>query len=252
MSDRSIALTTVKGGINRQRVKGAALSDSLYDLLNGYVTKARTVVNRPGTFRSQVVSATTKGLASFDGTLHVFSNVVQSVPAGYTLHVLQHPSDQTQTIAVIHFAAPFLGFLYVAAEFSGGDVYHFWLQVKGSWAASTQYDLNDVVQPTTPNGLLYKAVRVGAPAPAWASGASRALNDVIEPTEYNGFKYTVVDVIGTNPASGTVEPTWPTIEGAQIAEEVDGDPVSAEAPATGGDGPSTPSSDVIDRYGSGL
>lgn len=51
MADRSVALTTVRGGINRQRTKGGALEDSLYDLVNGYVSESKTVVVRPGTFR---------------------------------------------------------------------------------------------------------------------------------------------------------------------------------------------------------
>lgn len=252
MSERSIELTTIKGGINRQRVKGAALADSLYDLLNGYVTKSRTVKVRPGTFRHAHLSVDTlvgtRGLAAFDGKLHVFSASVITVPAGFTLHVLQHPTDQTIDLDTIHFAAPFLGFLYVVAEFANGDVFHFWLQTKGSWSASTKYQVGDVVSPSTPNGLLYRAVRLTGANPAWAPNVPRAVNDVIEPTVPNGFKYTVTDVDGAAPASGPTEPTWPATDGATVVEEVDTEPTDAASTAASDPTP-TPISDVTDRYG---
>ena len=46
---RQFALTTAKGGINRLRDKGNASKDSLYDLLNGYVTQTNSIKPRPGT-----------------------------------------------------------------------------------------------------------------------------------------------------------------------------------------------------------
>lgn len=252
MSDRSTALTTIKGGINRQRVKGAALADSLYDLLNGYVTKSRTVIGRPGTFRHAHLSLDTlvgtRGLASFDRKLHIFSASVIAIPPGFTLHVLQHPTDQTVDLDKIHFASPFLGFLYVVAEFVNGDVFHFWLQTSGAWKASTQYQLGDVAEPTVPNGLLYKAVRLTAASPTWTALAARALNDVVEPTTYNGFKYTVIAVAGDTPASGSTEPVWPTVDGGQVSEDSSTTTLPAATTTTGAD---TPGSNVTDRYGTG-
>lgn len=253
VSDRSAALTTVKGGINRQRVKGAALSDALYDLLNGYITKSRTIVVRPGTFRHAELSIDTlvgtRGLASFDGNLHIFSASVIPVPTGFVLHVIAHPTDPTIDLDKIWFAAPFLGFLYVVAEFTNGDVFHFWLQSGGSWAANTMHRIGDVVQPTVPNGLLYRAVRLSAANPVWAPGVARAVNDVVEPTTYNGFKYTVIEADG--PAtSGATEPVWPTVDGGQVNEDSSTTSLPSSTPTTGTN-PETPGTDVIDRYGTG-
>jgi hypothetical protein len=81
MADRSVALTAVNGGINRLRVKGAADRNSLYDLLNGYVTQQKTIKVRPGTFRTAELpedtagDGLTKGLCVFNDLFHVFSDV---------------------------------------------------------------------------------------------------------------------------------------------------------------------------------
>ncbi|KKK82756.1 hypothetical protein LCGC14_2800230, partial [marine sediment metagenome] len=55
-------LTVIKEGLNRQRTKGAALKDTLYDLLNGFVSSEKTVKVRPGTRLTETLPANTKGL----------------------------------------------------------------------------------------------------------------------------------------------------------------------------------------------
>jgi hypothetical protein len=243
---RPIPLTVMKGGINRLRTKGGARSDVAYDLVNGYVTDAQTVRVRPGTARMTVLPSTTRGLCYFEEELHVFSHQQETVPAGYVNHVLTHPTDATQTLATIHFAQPFLGYLYVVAEFTNGDVYHYWLASTGVWEANHTYKLGDAVLASVDTGLLYKATRGSAPNPAWAAGVTRTIGEVVEPTTYNDFYYTVVATEG-NARSGAVEPTWPTETGAQVTEESDteGTPSSGLTftPAT-----SVPSS-VAERYG---
>jgi hypothetical protein len=250
---RDIPLTTIKGGINRTRTKGGARADSLYDLLNAYVTEDGTIVSRPGTFRVANLPSTTRGLVNFDGTLNVFSHQTELVPGGYTCHVLSHPDstpELTYTLDTIHFAAPFLGFLYVVAEFSNADVYHFWLQSNGSWTADTIYRAGDIVEPTQPQGIAFRATRNGSAFPSWAARVPRTVGDNIEPTVYNDFYYTVVDTIGANPASGDTEPEFPEVEGAQITEDTEG--VPAGSATTTQPGANTPTSGVSDRYGSGL
>lgn len=251
------ALTVIRGGINRFRLKGAARADALYDLVNGYVTNENTVVVRPGTFRRAVLPAATKGLCAFDGSKHVFASESVPVPTGYTLHVLVHPmfedgSENPFPIKTIHFCAPFLGFLYVVAEFDVGDVdtqstYHYWLQSGGAWQPNKVYKHGDVVEPTVPNGMAYQATRLGSPNPSWAPNQPRTLGDVVEPTTYNDFYYTVVDTIGDNPISGSTEPDWPTEDGAQIFEDTEG---VTEPNATTSDPPNNvPGSNTTDRYG---
>lgn len=243
-------LTVLKGGINRIRTKGGARADSLYNLLNAHLTDEGTVVSRPGSLREYTLPGT-KGLTSYQGALNTFAAEVVSVPVGVTLHVLVHPEqdpgEDTIQLKRIHFAEPFLGYLYVVAEFEDDSVWHYWLQGGTEWAASTVYREGDIVTPTTPNGLAYRATRIDAPRPVWRAGTPRALNDAIEPTEPNGYYYTVVDVTGPTPASGSTEPEWPTSDGAQITESTD---LTAEEQAEAARDPSrTPGSDVTDRYG---
>jgi hypothetical protein len=255
---RVIPLTVVRGGINRQRTKGGAPADSLYELLNGYVTAAGTMVARPGTYRESTLHPATRGLVAFDGSRHVFCHSQVEVPDGYTLHVLHHPeSTDGYTIELerIHFAAPMMGALYVAAEFEDGQTFHYWLQQVDVWTQDTQYLHGAMVRPSVPTGLVYQASRLGQPYPAWAPDVPRSdgnINDygqsIIEPTVYNDFFYECVLTGGDNPRSGTTEPTWPTEAGAQIIEYADGgddvtQPAPPEPPST-----DTPQEDVRERY----
>lgn len=249
-----IPLTTVKGGINRLRTKGGALKDSLFDLVNGYVTEAKTVQVRPGSRRAATLDGLTRGLTSFDGALHVFSASSVTVPSGYVLHVISHPDsppDGVNPIALdkIHFAEPIMGALYVVAEFVGGDVFHFWLQSGPVWQANRIYKIGDIVTPSTPNGFSYQATRVSSPYPSWAQGVARAVSDRIEPTVFNNYYYTAVAVAGINPASGTVEPVWPTSDGATVIEDTELTISAAATTTTQPNVDTTPAPDTQDRYG---
>jgi len=227
-------LTVIKGGLNRQRTKGAALKDSLFDLLNGFVSTEKTVKVRPGTRLTDTLTAGTKGLVHFDGGFHVFASTSVSVPAGYTLHIIKSPNDETLALKRIHFAEPFMGALYVSAEFTDNKTFHYWLQSATAWVADRAYEINETVEPTTPNGLVYKARRLNGASPAWTANTARALNDVIEPTTENSFQYKVTQVIGPTPTSGAVEPIFPTEVGAIIIEDIDstGAPTSEDPPTT--------------------
>lgn len=239
-------LTVLKGGIDRLRTKGGARADSLYDLLNAHLTEKGTVKGRPGTLRTAEPDATTKGLVSFQGSFHVFSNAVVAVPSGYVLHVITSPDDATLEITSIRYAKPYMGFLYVVAEFEDGNTWHFWLRQSGTWQADHIYRNGDIVVPTVVNGIAYEAIRSDAPNPSWAPSVPRADGDKVEPTEYNDFYYTVVDTLGTSPRSGTEEPVWPTEDGAQVIEDVDGIGTST---ATATDTPANQiPQDVQERY----
>ncbi len=248
---RDVPLTAVRGGINRTRTRAGTRADDLYDLLNAYVTEDNTVVVRPGTFRRAQLPTSTRGLVAFDGTRHTFCHELVEVPDGYTLNILAHPDNTPELVhelAEIHFAAPFLGFLYVAAEFDDGQVFHYWLQISGTWTANTIYKAGDIVEPTDPEGIAFRATRAGSAYPSWAPRVPRTVGDRIEPTVYNDFFYEVVDTIGANPASGDVEPTFPTTEGAQIVEDTEG-VLQGSSTTTEPPGADQPTSGVIDRYG---
>lgn len=234
MSSRDVTLNALKGGINRLRNKGGADPSSLYDLVNAFVDLDGNIQSRPGTVKKVDLPSGTKGLCPFHGAFLVFSNVATPITDdGYTCEVLTNPNDPSQTIAEIHFAAPFMGFPYVVAEFANGDVFHYWLQSSGSWQADHVYLEGDIVEPSTPNGLAYKATGDDHP-PAWQPQQQYTVGDEVQPTVYNGYKYRLVEASGESPASGTTEPDWPTVEGAQVDEDIDNTPQSSTtAPSTG-------------------
>lgn len=213
-------LSTANAGMTRLRVKGNAAPGTLYDLLNGYITLAGTIKPRPGTQTDITLPADTKGLIAHKCRLYTFNHepTVTSNPDKYVVATLRHPVDPTIKLRQIHFASPFMGFLYVAAEFQDGNTWHFWLEELDEWSPNTDYKEGDRVFPTTENGYAYKATRPGSPFPAWAPNLERSIGDVVEPTVANGFKFTVIATTGTNPSSGALEPDWPAESGAQIIE----------------------------------
>lgn len=247
MSGRPVTLNTLKGGINRLRQKGGASQQVLYDLLNGYVTADNSIESRPGTETHATLPANTKGLCAFDGGLVVFSHAAQTMPAGYSCEVINHPEFPGMEIQEIHFAGPYLGYLYVVAEFADASVYHYWLERRDPWAASTDYVPGDIVEPTVRNGFAYRATRLNAPLLVWQPNVPRTVGNTIEPTVANGFYFEVTATSGSSPKSGTVEPNWPTESGATIFEDTDLTP--PEAPVTGNTStdPTLPPS-VDERY----
>lgn len=219
---RSQDLTFLRSGITRLRGKGGARADTLWDLLNGYVNKAGMAQIRPGTVVDTALPAGTVGLVAHQDKQHVFAaEPVTMTDPDYVCDILRHPTDPTVTLVSVPFAQSFMQVLYVIGVFSDGSVYHYWLREFDAWVAEEAYDANELVQPSTPNGYLYRAERISAPGTVWAPNVARAVNDVVEPTVYNGFEYHVVAVFGPDPRSGETEPAWPTVEDAQITETSD-------------------------------
>lgn len=253
---RSLPLTVLKGGINRLKVKGGASAQSLYALTDAYITAAGTIVPREGTIRAEALTSSTVGLMAFNGTFNVFSTTLVSVPTGYIDNLLINPNDATATLVKIWFAKPFLGFPYVVAQFSNGDIIHFWLQSNGTWTANTVYKTGTIVTPlTTPTGLAYQAVRDMAPNALWTPQTVIAAGTMIEPNEYNGFAFRAVSVEGTAPHTGSTEPAWPSTSGAIIQEFGDFDTSTSDSGVTNpdtGSGTQSLGSNITDRYGDSI
>lgn len=249
---RPINLGDLEAGMTRQREKGGASPQALYELTNGYLDASNCPTARDGTSYDQRLPAGTKGLCSFGGKLHVFAMTPLTVANPlYVVDVLVHPDPAfAGSLVDIHFAKPFLGFLYVVAEFSDGSVWHYWLQKPHTWSASTVYGLNDTVIPTSANGLIYQAVTANT-APRWQPNTVYPVGSTVQPSTPNGFVYTITSSIGSAAASGPTEPVWPTQEGALVFEEVDSATVPASAAGTGSNTAGVPGS-VLDRYGNSV
>lgn len=200
---KAIALSAIKQGIQRLREKGSPDPSSLYDLRDGYVTIDGSAVQRPGTELAYDLPAGTLGMTAHDGDLVVFSTSPKACPTGTRCEVLTHPFFPSQGLTYIHYAAPFLGYLYVAAEFENGDVYHYWLQAANEWEASTTYQEGQIIVPSTPNGLGYKAHRVLPKYPNWIPGMEVIVGTKVEPTMANGYYY---EATATSEADGVGTP----------------------------------------------
>jgi len=246
---RSLALTELKSGIQRLREKGGANPSSLYDLTNGYVTAQRTIKARPGTAHVASLPAGTKGLTAFGGKLVIFASTPVDPPSDdFEVEVVVHPTEPGMALIEILFAEPFLGFLYVVAEFADGSTHHYYLQRRDAWQANTSYAPGDIVEPTTRNGLAYRADRLdGASALLWAPNVTRTVGDKIEPTTRGTYQHEVIATVGPAPKSGATEPAWATEDGGITIE--DSSAPTDTPPATTAPPPSTtlPPS-VGDRY----
>jgi hypothetical protein len=251
---QSLPLTTLRGGINRLKIKGGANAQWLYDLTNAYITQAGTVVPREGTIRNATLNSSTAGLAAFNGQLNVFSIPQETVPSGYVDNRLMPPATSAATsISKIWFAKPFMGFLYVVAQFNTGEIYHYWLQSNGPWAANTVYMTGAIVTPlASPNGLAYQAVQDVATPSVWTPQTLIAVNQLISPTTYTGYQYKAIAVEGTSPHTGSTEPVWPVTINAVIQEFGDFDTSTSDSGVTNpaaGTGAQPLGANITDRYG---
>ena len=217
---RAQYLSAVKAGITRLRDKGGASEDALFDLVNGYVTAARTIRMRPGARLPLTLPPGTVGLTSFRGAFVVFADAVTPPGPGYSVVVLKHPSNGAATLREIHFSLPFLGYLYVVAEFSDGSTYHYWLEEGKPWAAGTTYLPGALVSPSVANGLAYRLLDTGSGHAPWEAYATRTVGDIVVPTTANGYRYTVTGVSSNGARSGDTEPNWPADAGATVNEDV--------------------------------
>lgn len=253
---RPYPLTVLKGGINRLRVKGGAAADSLYDLQNGYITNAGSVVPREGTNRAAQLDSSTVGLAAANGQFNIFSSAFSTapLPPGYVLNVLSNPVNSTASPVKIYFAKPFMGFEYVVASFSDGNVFHYWLQNSGTWTSSTDYTSASIVLPPVPNGIAYQGVRDFPVQPVWAPETIITSGSYVEPNTPTGFAYQAVLVTGSPVHTGATEPVWPTVAGGVVQEFGDFDVSTSDAGTTQQSNSqistaSPLSSTITDRYG---
>lgn len=240
---REINLNASTAGMTRLRPKGGASPESLYELYNGYINASKIPQQRPCAAYKFSVPTTSKGLVLYKGTFYTFTALPVAVVPGSTNLVLRHPNGAYNgTLKQIHFAQPYMSYLYVVVEFNAdgtipGGIYHYWLQFPATFQKSTQYKANDLVQPAVPNGFYYRALQSESAALSWAAGVVHIWNDVVQPSVYNGFQYRAkyingngMYLSGERAASGQVEPIWPTEIGATVIEVSSG-AVNVEPPA---------------------
>lgn len=207
-------------GINLMRQKGGASPKALVDLKNGWVTSQRTIKARPGSAKEVTFPAGTLGVVGFEAKFHVFAHAAVAAPSDprVVVNILRHPTGGAAALAKVHRAFPFLGRLYVVAEFADGVVQHYWIEAPAAWAASTVYGYGRSVQPVVNNGLYYDMLAVSTIA-AWQANVEVALNTERQPTTANGFRYVATAATGAAPyRTSNAQPVWPTTEGGTVVE----------------------------------
>jgi hypothetical protein len=249
---RPYPLTVLNGGINRLRIKGGASASNLYDLTNAYITNSGAIVPREGTINFKTLDSSTIGLAAANGTFNIFSTLsTTSIAAGFTLNVLQDPTNPSATLQKIWFAKPFMGFEYVVAQFSDGLTFHYWLQNSGTWTTGADYTTASIVLPIVLNGLAYQAVRHFPIQPLWTPDTVITSASYVEPNTPTGFAYQAIAVAGSPAHTGAIEPIWPVVAGGIVQEFGDFDVSSTDAGTT--QSPYTTgaslSPTITDRYG---
>lgn len=215
---RDETLAGQRFGINRLKYKGGASPETLYDLVNAFLTPERKFARRGGFTKVTTLVAGTKGLAGYNGKLYVYSATpITQSHALFTGSTLRYPGTAGPTVTTIWFAKPFLSRMYVAAQFSNGNIYHYWLQNPAAWTANKNYVYRQQVQPTVPNGFVYEATNVDTSI-AWSANTVKALTNKVQPTTYNGFYYQVTSTLGTPITTSDYEPNWPVIDSTTIKE----------------------------------
>jgi hypothetical protein len=220
---RAVVLNTSAAGMTRLRGKGGASPETLYEATNCYVNASRAIQQRPAMQYYTIFPSTSRGMTVFNGVMYTFTAHAVSNPGSATVKVLIHPTPGfTGELYRIHFAQPFMGLLYVVAEFDDHVIAHYWLQEPATWQPLTIYNVNDLVQPTVPNGFYYKAV-INNPPPAWQPNTLYKLGDEVQPTTYTGYSFLATNLLPQSPttSSGT-EPTWVNIPGALVLESSSG------------------------------
>lgn len=249
---RAINLTSLTTGMTRQRDKGGANQNSLYDLLNGYIDASGAPTSRDGTIVDHILPDGTVGLFTYQDKLHVCALVpIDPGSPDYVVDVLVHPDPNFGgSLKDIHFAKPFLGYPYITAEFSDGSIYDYWLQEPAVWTPNTIYPIGATVSPTAKNGYIYTA-KTPVNVPTWQPNTIYPVGSQVQPSTPNGYIYTITSTAGSNAASGSTEPDWPAQEGAQVFEETD----SVTVPSTGNTTTTQTATIpplVIDRYGNSI
>ena len=112
--------------------RGASVSDAnrLRRLENAYVTTGKSLQKRPGLTQIATLESGTVGLRGGLGKLNTFYSAAGTITHANTFFLankVAHPTTPATNVAKVHYADAFLGFLYVAVEYTDGVVKHHYI-----------------------------------------------------------------------------------------------------------------------------
>ena len=113
------------GGIDRTRARFAGDPGTLWDGVNGHITRGGDFEIRKEFVSKYTFPSGTFGLAATDSALYTFGSAPDpGVPSGVTYQRLQHPEGLDMS-ALLSWDL-YDGKLYVAAQYSDGSIFHFY------------------------------------------------------------------------------------------------------------------------------
>lgn len=168
--------------------KGASVSDAnrLRELDNAYVTTGRTIRKRPGLELVTTLESGTLGLTAAGGKLNTFYSIgtVTHADARFVANKIAYPNvSPSYGLKKVLFADVFNGYLYVAAEYWDGSIFHHYLNPTSTeivWGALAVYTLGMIRRPTVDNGLRYEVTTAGTSAgvePTWPTTIGATVTD---------------------------------------------------------------------------
>jgi len=122
-----LALRDFKAGMNRTRERVAGVPGTLWTLKNAHITRGGDIERAKKFVSTYTLPAGTYGLAQVRGQLYAFgsADLAASMPVGVLYQRLQSPIGGETMVEVLD-AKGAAGKLYVVAEFSNGNIYHFY------------------------------------------------------------------------------------------------------------------------------
>ena len=183
-------------GLDRRKSRDTSGADALYELKNAYITTGKEIAKRPCAVSQVTLENGTVGLWPALGVLNTFTHdrsIVHGDPL-FVARFVPHATDSSRTVAKIHWASTYAGFIYVVVEYDNGNVQHHYL------------DAGSAVNVTNPKYA----------TPTWVASAAYATTSphFVSPTVPNGFRYQCT----TGGTSAGSEPVWPTTLGATVAD----------------------------------
>lgn len=131
------SITFDKFDVGLDRRKGASVSDAnrLRELKNAYVTNGRAIRKRPGLSLVTTLETGTKGLINGNGVLNTFYKYSATPIVHSDTRFIANPLIHTATpgaygsgsLSAIDYGEVFSGYLYVAATYSDGATFHYYI-----------------------------------------------------------------------------------------------------------------------------
>lgn len=121
-----LVVEDLKSGVDRRRKQIAGTPGSLWEGINGHISRGGDFEKRKAFVSTYALpAAQTFGLFAIGGNLYTFgSDASPSVPSGVLYQQLAHPTAQAMTRLIT--AEPNAGQIYAIAEYANGDIYHFY------------------------------------------------------------------------------------------------------------------------------